>query len=142
MNHVNTAGWKRKKHLVQLAMQSSTGREVILAAQDIYNKTNENLSGPGIKPGVKGSDNPDIGKTPIPRRTANLAESLTMQLLSISLGAVYTDTRKADYDHWVHDGTQAMPARRYLGDVVSANGQRIFNKFDKEIMSDIHKVGR
>jgi len=142
MNHVDTTNWKRKKHLVQMALQNSIGREVILAAQDVYQKTNENLSGPGIKPGIPGSDNPDIGKMPVPRRTGNLAESLTMQLLSISLAAVYTDTRKAKYDHWVHDGTTKMQPRRYLGDVVSANGQRIFNKFDKEIKSEIHKVGR
>ena len=142
MNHVDTTNWKLKKNLVQMALQSSIGREVILAAQDVYQKTNENLSGPGIKPGIPGSDNPDIGKMPVPRRTGNLADALTLQLLSISLAAIYTDHRKALYDVFVHDGTQAMPARRYLGDVVSANGQKIFNKFEKEIKSDIHKVGR
>ena len=142
MNHVDTTMWKRKKKLVQIALQSSIGRQVVLATQDIYKKTNENLSGPGIKPGVDWSDNPAIGRMPVPRRTGNLAESLTMQLLMVTLGAVYTDARKANYGHWVHDGTKYMIPRRYLGDVVSANGQKIFNKFDKEIKSEIHKVGR
>ena len=142
MNHVDTTNWKRKKGLVQRALATSIGRAVLEASQDVYLEAGKNLSGPHVDVKAKKGSDPNIGKMPVPRRTGNLARALNNVPLSISLSAIFTDTNEANYDKFVHDGTRHTEPRRYLADAVTKNKQKIFNKFDKEIKSDIHKVGR
>ena len=141
MNHVDTTGWKLKSAAVKSTLMPSIALVVKEAAQDIYNRANENLSGPGINPKVKGADNSAIGEMPVPRRTGNLARSLKQQPLTPGLSAVFTDEREANYGKYVHDGTRYMKPRRYLGDVVSARGQYWFTRFDEVIRGNIRKVG-
>ena len=142
MNNVNTKGWQYKKSRISSALSQKLSELVTLAAQDIYDKTDANLSGPSIKPGIKGSENSAIGEMPVPRRTGDLADSLTMIRIAHAFSMVFIDREKAGYGKYVHDGTKYMKPRRFLGDVVDANLDKWIKRFRKEVLADMRRVGR
>jgi HK97 gp10 family phage protein len=141
MNRVDTTRWKLKKQRVESMMQKAIIMKTLKAAQDVYKETDRNLKGPQIKPGIPGSENSAIGEMPVPRRWANLSEALTMQPVQGNLYGIFTDTRKAKYDKFVHDGTPKMKPRRYLGDAIDAKRSQVESDF-REVIKAIRSVGQ
>ena len=139
---VDTSRFTIKLGRVKKAYEPVAARVILESAQSIYDKAVDNLSGPGIDPRVKGSDNSAIGEMPVPRRTGNLARSMTFRPVSTLEYAIYPDERTADYSKFVHDGTKHMRPRRFLGDVVRGQGGIIRTKIKDAIKKAIQSEGR
>ena len=139
---VDTSRFTIKLGRVKKAYEPVAARVILESAQSIYDKAVDNLSGPGIDPRVKGSDNSAIGEMPVPRRTGNLARSMTFRPVSTLEYAIYPDERTADYAKFVHDGTRRMRPRRFLGDVVRERGPAIENRIRYETLKAIRAEGR
>jgi len=142
LKHVDTSRFTIKLNRVKVAYGKEVPKVIRWGAQEIMNGAVKNLTGPGIKPGVKGSENSAIGQSPVPRRTGNLARSMRMSPLSLTEYAVYSDKREASYNAFVHDGTRHMRPRRFLGDVVREREMAITNNIRYVTMKAIRKEGR
>jgi len=131
---VDTHGWDIKNIAVQKAIQAGISKAVDFGIEEIFREAAKNLAGP--------VDN--TGKMPIPRISKNLSSSLKWFKVSPEVGAVYSDGTVAIYNRAVHDGipgTKRGP-RRFLTDAVRVKRTLIKDKMEKEIISEVQKVGR
>jgi len=142
LRSVDTTRFKLKTKRVRLAFAQSVVKTIIKSAQEVYDKTSNNLSGPGIKPGTPGAADDRIGLMPVPRRTGDLSRSLTMTPLGPAMWIVWCDPHVASYAKYVHDGTTKMKPRRFLGDVVDENRPIIREKVKHKLLAAIRMEGR
>ena len=141
-NFVDATRFMKKIEHVKYNYLIAVEKSLTMSAQEVYDKAVDNLSGPGIHPNEKGSNNSAIGEMPVPRRTGNLARSMKNRKLSRFEYAIYSDERTADYAKFVHDGTRRMRPRRFLGDVVRERGPAIENRIRYETLKAIRAEGR
>jgi len=140
--YVDTSRFTLKNNRVKRAFAREAPKVLLMSAQEVFERSIKNLSGPGIKPGVRGVDDPRIGKSPVPRRTGTLARAQTLTPLSPVQFAIWTDPKKANYGKYVHDGTKKMKPRRYLSDVVRERGPAIQNRIRDALLKAIRSEGR
>ena len=84
MKNVDTSGFRFKTRAVKRAFAFGAVKVMLESAQEVHDRTAKNLKGPQMHPRIKrdGKGDLGIGKWPIPRRTGNLARSLTVTPLS------------------------------------------------------------
>jgi hypothetical protein len=144
------SGWEHKSAEIQRALAEAIKKAVDFGMDEVNKEAAKNLSGPSYGVGGRG---PMTGQVPIPRQTANLADSLDSKRPSSSLGYVYSRSDKANYNKAVHDGYKpftdkkgrkhpgARP-RRFLGDAVKMRKEAVMNRMRYLTILAIRKAGQ
>ena len=148
MRSVNTTKFKLKTKRVRLAFAQAAVKTMMRSAQEVYDKTGQNLKGPayGVSTSSGGLQRPNkgpgTGKMPVSRVTGDLARSLTMAPLGPATWMLWCDPYVANYAIYVHDGTKYVEARRFLGDVVDENRPIIRERIKHKLLAAIRMEGR
>jgi len=141
MKCVNTAKWKWKVRAVERIVAVQIPILIHQAGDEIIRKAMQNLSGPQITPGIPGSERPEIGKMPVPRRGGMLAGSMKRMNIAYNAEMIYADENEAPYAKWVHWGTRRMKPRRFLQDVAKERAAALVNRWRYTLKKAVRKVG-
>ncbi len=148
MNNVDISGWEKKSEAVKTAFRTSAAVEILKAAQEIFDASIVNLSGPTVSPITSRTGRqyfpPPKGGASMPVRvlTGFLRRSMHRKPISEMQWLIWQDETIANYGKWVHDGTSKMIARRYLGDPVRIKGPQLKEKLAKNLKEAIRKEGQ
>jgi hypothetical protein len=134
---VDASGFYRKTKEVKTAMAVAAAKVIMESAQEVYQRTNKNLSGMHF---AEGEPHPAI--MPIAVITGTLRRSLKIIPLSSLVYAIFTDKRIAKYCGWVHDGTKRMRKRPFLRSVIQERRQAIQNRIRYALIKAIRSTGR
>lgn len=169
---VDIQGWIKKVGLTKLELGRAIQKSVNYMMDTVYKETAKNLNGPcygsytiaegknqkktqygsyriGDKIYLRGPLT-NSGEFPVPKVSSQLSKSLTEMRLSPTIGAVFTDRRKARYNALIHDGgwfklngkKYYMKPRPYLGDVIRRYRLAFHNKIKSDILAAVREEGR
>jgi len=138
-SYVSTVKWRLKINKIMRELRPIVGSEVKITSDFYLRETVKNCSGPSIN--VKDTNNPAIGKMPIPRREKNLVRSIKRQIVYSFYHAVYSDSNIAPYNKLVHDGNRSREPRRFIGNVKTMYGYKMQHDLERNIKIKLRRIG-
>jgi len=138
---MSSKGWSRKMNRMIREVRPEILRVARESSDLVLTETVRNVSGPGIGERPS-SDNPAIGKMPVPIRSKQLRRSIKRVTIFPWLFAIHADPTIAPHAKWVHNGTRKMKPRRFLWDTIKKNYRKIHSAMNKDVLKKIRAIGR